>query len=664
MNITVRYGSTKHTKIRDALDARKKMWHRASADRRQKWATDQKRYNAYVSESDDDVKRKGKKRETSVNEYTQIHIPYSYGLIMAFHTYQASVFLARSPILQFQERHGQGPGNTQAVEAIMDYQVHVGKQLVPYYLWLMDATKHGLGVVGTYWRNEIVRVAKIVEEAPMFGPFQTGKKKKIKRVIEVPGYQGNRVYNIRPHDFVFDTRVSLADFQTGEFAGRLFDISWLDLEEGEADGTYFNIDVLRKKHPDDSARQDVDRDSDELVIDLPDRATPSEFSNQSEHLRIPRTGRLEGYEMVVRLIPKNWGLGSGDRVEKWVFTVVGDILIEARPFGELHDQFPYSALETEIDGYALYKRSMLEIADPLNNVLSWLINTHFFNIRKSLNNMFVADPMRVMMGDFKNPEYGLAIRLKPEAYGTPISNVIQQFQTQDVTQQHMNDTKIIAELLQQTLGINTQLMGMLEGGGRRTATEVRGSTGFSMNRLKTQAEYMSALGFTPMSQMMLQSTQQHLSVQRYYKIVGDLEPGNAQNMLQVGPEDILGFYDYVPVDGTMPVDKLALANLWKEIMAGVAQSPELMMKYDIGQIFAYAAQLAGAKNINRFKIQMMPDDQLAAQEQAGNLVPITGGQGGGQSVPSRSRAAESGRLADTAARVNEPTQLTGVGPVS
>ena len=669
MNASIPYGSKKHRLIYEALKKRKHMWHVSTSDRRQKWANDIKIHQAYIHESNDDKLRKARKENTGSQEYTQIEIPYSYGLIMAFHTYLSSVFLARAPILQYQERHGANETSVQALEAIMDYQVSVGKHLVPYYIWLMDATKHGLGVLGQYWENEVVRTSQIVEETPTFGGFKIpgASSRKVKRTVELPGYQGNRVYNIRPHDFIFDTRVSLAEFQTGEFAGRLLDMSWIDITDGAEAGRYINVDKLKKKAGGHHHDTDEHRDSDEEVIDLPDRADDGYAGVQTTKFDIPETGRLEGYEMVVRLVPKNWGLGESKRSEKWVFLCVSDVIIQARPLGELHDKFPYNVLETEIDGYALFKRSMLEIAEPMNDVLNWLINTHFFNIRAALNNMFVADPSRVRIRDIKNPDEGLIIRMRPEAYGQPIANFIQQFKVTDVTGTHMQDTEIIARLLQQTLGVNEQLMGMLQDGGRRTATEVRGGIGFSMNRLKTQAEYMSAMGFAPHSQMMVQSTQQHLNVERYYRLTGDLMPGMSQQVF-VSPESITGFYDFVPVDGTMPVDKLALANLWKEIMAGVQTSEQLMMQYDIGKIFAYTAQLAGAKNINRFKINMIPDEMAMAGAQAGNLIPMNGGQSGprpgGSAVPTASRAADAGRLEDVQARVNEPSQLSGVGPVS
>src|SRR5690606_10583517 len=141
-------------------------------------------------------------------------------------------------------------------------------------------------------------------------------------------------------------------------------------------------------------------------------------------------------------------------------TVIKDrVIIGAQPLGEFHDKFPYSVIESEIDGYQLSKRSMYQISETLNDGLTWLINSHFFNVRKSLNNMFVYDPLRINSKDFKNPEAGLGIRLRPEAYGTDIDKVIRQFQVQDVTRSHVADTNVFMQLMQHILGVNEQVAG-------------------------------------------------------------------------------------------------------------------------------------------------------------------------------------------------------------
>jgi hypothetical protein len=94
----------------------------------------------------------------------------------------------------------------------------------------------------------------------------------------------------------------------------------------------------------------------------------------------------------------------------------------------------------------------------------------------------------------------------------------------------------------------------------------------------------------------------------------------------VTPETIAGFYDYIPVDGSIPVDRYAQANLWQQMLAQVSKVPQVAQQYDLGRIFAWVASLAGLKNIHQFRIQPMDPMQLMQQVQAGNAVPAEASQ--------------------------------------
>jgi len=50
--------------------------------------------------------------------------------------------------------------------------------------------------------------------------------------------------------------------------------------------------------------------------------------------------------------------------------------------------------------------------------------------------------------------------------------------------------------------------------------------------------------------------------------------------------------------------------------------PQIAGQYDFGRISGYVAQLAGLKNIEQFKIQVVPDEVAAMGAQAGNSVPM------------------------------------------
>jgi hypothetical protein len=273
-----------------------------------------------------------------------------------------------------------------------------------------------------------------------------------------------------------------------------------------------------------------------------------------------------------------------------------------------------------------------------------------YNVRSILNNKLIVDPSRVVMKDLTATD-NRAIRLQPRAYGQDPRGVVHQLAVGDVTQNHLRDMQVVMELIQRTTGVSDNIMGMTNTGGRKTATEVRGSSTMGINRLKTTAEWWSAIGFGPLAQIALMNTQQYMDEEQTVRIVGDI-PANGMLTMPVSPEDILGQYDFVPVDGTMPIDKYALANLWREMLAGMRQMPEIGMQYDMAGIFAWVAQLAGLKNIKQFRLQAQDMGQLQNGVQQGNLIPIPGRRGG--------RPQPGGGQRDPS-RVPEPGQISGMG---
>jgi hypothetical protein len=215
----------------------------------------------------------------------------------------------------------------------------------------------------------------------------------------------------------------------------------------------------------------------------------------------------------------------------------------------------------------------------------------------------------------------------------------------------MGDIQSMFGMGERILGINDQIMGSLNaGGGRKTATEVRATTGFGVNRLKTVTEWMSAMAFQPHAQKLVQTSQQMYDAQQKFRRVGSFAQEAGAQFIDVSKQDIAGQFDVVPVDGTLPIDRMAQANLWKEILIGSQRMPQqILMGYDWGRIFAWTAQLAGLKNINNFKIQaqVVPDEQLAQQVQAGNVVPMPQRQ-----IPGNPPIATPGNSASTAAGLN------------
>lgn len=612
MTLEIAKDSKLHRDLLKKLDSRIRLAQRGHSQQHERWKRAEELTLAYLPETELDAARRSK-RENGTPTFTTIQIPYSYALLMSAHTYWTSVFFARNPIHQYSGRHGEAEMQIQAMEALIGYQVEVGGFLGPYYIWLYDAGKYGCGILGHYWERQKLHYGQLVEMQGV-----DGKTGLYQTTQEVQGYLGNRVYNVSPWDFLHDPRVPLKRFQDGEFCCVRKRLGWSQILR-RRDAGYFNSNIdLLKDHTQDKST--ASEGSDQLVRPFVEYNLYDDESETSKH---PAGG--EFWEVYVELVPKEWGLGNTTFPQKWCFTITSDLglLVGASPLGYVHCQFPFDVIEPEVEGYGLYARGIPEIMEPIQNTCDWLVNTHFFNVRASLNNQFIVDPSKLVIKDVQNSGAGFVWRLRPEAYGSDINKMFMQVPVQDVTRAHMADFQAMLGIGERTLGINDQIMGALNSGTRKTATEVRTTTGFGVNRQKTITEYASATGMAPHSQKLVQTSQQYYDASAKLRRVGSFALDAGQAFLQVSPDDIIGFFDMVPIDGTMPVDRMAQANLWKELMGGLRMMPpQVAMGYDWTRIFAWVAQLGGLKNINQFKIQVMPDAALATSAAQGNVIPM------------------------------------------
>lgn len=618
--------SPAHKKILRMVSTRIKLGlqGKGRSDQQAKWQKAEDTVLAYVPESDLDARRRTQRENAGEPKYTTIKLPYTYALLMAAHTYITSVFFARTPTHQFAGRHGETEGQVQALEALIAYQTQVGEMLAPYYMWLYDSLKYGLGVIEEFWDEEEIQFSRIqMVQDPTAAMLPGIEPRYVKQmaIVRAPGYQGNRIANISPFDFIPDPRVTIGNYQKGEFCGCRKVVSWATIKRREAQGFYMNVEHLKG-----AVGKDFYATESSSQLEKPDDNVTVYESDDVNH---PAT--LTVYEMCIEIFPKEWGLSNSDYPEKWMFTVTGDlsVLIGCQPHGAMHGKFPYGVLESEVEAYGIFSRGIPEIAEPIQNTMDWLINTHFFNVRAAMNNQFIIDPSKIVAKDAETAGPGFIWRLRPSAYGQDIRQFVHQIPVQDMTKGHVTDLQLMLGVGERVFGINDQILGALSGSGRKTATEVRTTTGFGVNRLKTITEYMSAGGFAQHAMRLVQMSQQYYQGEKKFRIVGslltDMNPNEAAAFLDVSPDKITGFYDFVPVDGTLPVDRLALANLWKELMMGMQSIPAVLMKYDLSRIFAHVAQLAGIRNLNQFRVELGSMEALMQQQQAGNLVAAKGG---------------------------------------
>lgn len=589
-----------------------------------RWTYNEKRVQTYIDLPDWEQALKDLNNEGKPAKAVSLTIPYTYATIATIVTYLIHTFAGRRPMFQVGS-YGPEADPAQMMEVVLQFQADKTQLIRHLFQYFFDGEVYGVGVLKTLWREERA-VRTVWKESPgLLSSLGFGSNMQRVRELQTT-FQGNTVESIDPFMFFPDPRVPMIDVaRKGEY------VFWR---------SFVGKHLLRREQAADRMRW-VD-----YVGKMPKAATGIAAGMSARGLISGGEGHpgqsltegtlsqnyVQADQGTCEIIPRELGLGPGETPEKWLFTLGNKYqILQAERFDTDHGMHPVAVVEPYTLGYGFGHAGMSDYMGPLQDTISWFLNSHIYNVRTALNNMFVVDPSRVEMQDLKNPDAGKIIRLKRAAYGSDVREIIQQLAVTDVTRGHVQDTELLIRLGDALSSVVDNLRGLQDSGGRKTATEVRTAGEAAASRLAAHARLESAQGITTLTEQMSLNTQQYLDQDFYLQIVGR---EGIDKPIHIRPEMLVGAFHFPVHDGTLPLDRVALLDQWKEIFLAVASDPELRAQFSVPEIFDYIAELGGAKNLDRFKIQIAPDQQVQQQAQAGNLVP-TGESGQVNAVPAR-----------------------------
>jgi len=567
-------------------------------------------------------------KATDARKPVSVVVPVSFAVLETLLTYNTSAFLT-TPLFKYR---GVGPEDQLSaalLEQIIEVQSRRNKFALALYTMWRDSFVYGFGVCTPTWEVQYGKVrtrsgnGMLATMTKMFG-LGTGKDSTIEQVI----FEGNVLSAIDPYRYLFDPGVPVSEPQKGEFVGWCLGENYPKLlsREEYSDGSFFNVKYLKDKRAkstiwmDNSSRDPYN--------------TGSNLLDGSGAITSP----IDVIYMYINIIPKDWGLGSREYPEKWLFAIGGEeYVLQAEPVELDHNMFPVVVYAPDSTGHSLLPTSKLEMCHGIQEVIDWMISTHITNIRKAINDMLVVDPLRIHMASLRNPGPGKLIILRQSAWGQGIDNAIKQLPVTDVTQQHIQEIPFLLDIIQRTTGSVDILQGIMHSGGeRRSAEEARSAKSGAVSRLATNAQIGMMQAHWDLQRMIASQTQQFTSKETWIRVVGRLQevlieeygytPGSP-NTVFTKPEDLQCDLDIIPADsgqfgGESP-------ELWVQLLQIAASSPELAQKNDIYRLFLHAAQVGGAKNIDDFARRPNPmqatvqsDQQIAQQSQAGNIVPL------------------------------------------
>jgi hypothetical protein len=579
-------------------------------------------------------------------------VPVSFSVEKVIQAQLNSIFTGRDPQFQYDGGGPEDVAGAKLMEVTVGYDLRKSNFGQVSSQAIQNSLRYGLGPVHLYWYEDFGYMQKPMVQGPMAEVLGATMPDLI-RPMRQWGLRCAHVQHqaIDPYKFRIDPRKSLSTFQKGDIIGHEFTESLLyfksrKLSKGE--GPYFNCEQLEKSGFGSGYRRSGTNRS---HGDEPGRSNDENIQETQNY----HTEHLE-----IRLIPKEWKLGDGDKPEIWWFEWCGDdVIVRAHASPYDHGKFNYGVGAAYPDQNVILPMGMGQMIDPFQRFMTWMASSRFENVRRFINNAALIMTDYVEVADIMNPKPAGHIRLKQAAMDLIAQGLVSdarifypQLALQDVTGAHMQDIQQLFEWVGRMTGANDLSQGV-HLPSKRTATEIDKLSGSASQRTQSMAEDMDNGLFGPLAELHSMIRQQYSTDEQWHRINGDMaleieQRIDAKDMIKrhgsgihvkIAPWDLYGEYDYIPytgMDANNPARSVENMLQLMQVTSGIPQLNDPMMAMQMGEeeiadlkkFVLRIGENMGIKDVGRlFKknpmIQVMQDQQLAAQQQAGNVVPVS-----------------------------------------
>lgn len=614
-------------------------------NRHDRWREAERLYRAYVDPDEKDAEGKQKYPWAK-----SVVIPVTYATVQTALSFDMAAFTQRQPVVALD---GAGPEDVRAakvMEQALHYEWRMKRMILELYTWLLDRRRYGVGILWNAWGEDAsFRTTREKRRVtlPLFGTeIELGTRVRRERVVT---YEGNVAQVVDPYRFWWDHRVgSISRVQDGEFIGRTIRRSWSYMrEQSEGDEPlYMNVDHLprvsgkRGMRPEGGNISDGDSMRDAVVglDNLADQLGP----NSVDFLE---KGYVELDEGIFKVVPSDYGLGTGTEPEKFWLTLGNDtVIVRAATFDYDHDQYPAAVMEGSLDAHSSMNPGNPEQLSALQDIMSWLFNSHYENVRKLLNDMLIVDPSIIEYQDLLDPQPGRHVRIRKEYYGElgVLDRGVKQLQVQDVTQGNLRDMQVVLDMIQRTMATPENIQGVTNPRDK-TLGEQQMVQGAASGRLSIECRLAWEQGMNPWTNQRIANIQQLMETERWMQVVGEYPRALGVKpdypFVKVDPDSIQGQFMYQPIDGNVKNSAMMIQS-WERTFSAVAADPELRGIFNVVEMFRFLAQLHGISNIDEYVLQKQPipgiaggqpnvmqDERVIREVERGNLVPA-GGEGG------------------------------------
>ena len=455
---------------------------------------------------------------------------------------------------------------------------------------------------------------KVGYEQKLYQIFLDNNRYGMAPVANFYGKDGNTPVNIDPWAYFPDPRVTAQNRHEADFVGYR---TWASLTALYRRGHYQNLDRIENHRPNVSWSSNQflkDTIRDQSVDQTLQGAYGSSYKSFGlGHAHVLNT-------LYAFMDPQSLGIAAPFGLYR---IVVADekVVIQFDPSPYPHQDIPLIHGEGQYDAHKTFSSSLYDLMMPLQRYQDWLLRTRVENVQSIVQNRLVVDPNRVNIRDILDPNAARLVRTLP---GANPSDAILPLTVPDATRNYFSDLDTTGQLMQRLAAASDTAQG-IQSETQRTATEIARLTSLGQQRLGMQARLLSSTTIRPLVRQMIANLQVFEVDGGMVSLPEEISADNPDGDVKYSRSEIMGDFDYVVVDGTLPTSPEENSeNITKAIRTlaetGMGQS------WDMDKFVERLIESFGFEDVENWKknpSEVVPDEQIQQQLQAGNILPMS-----------------------------------------
>ena len=570
---------------------------------------------------------------------TTIVVPMTFAMREMFQTYMSKAFMGGDAI---QRCRGKGSANAHIQGAKLEL-VGARQSLWfrdPLYMntFFGDAFTYGRSMVALNWSKHKgpssvnTEVSQLLQKVLRSRGMTSRVGEVIRSLEERILFEGVSLQPLDHYQTFYDPSVPPEDIQKSAFVGWIYEMTPFDLlrRERDPEENLFNGRYVRYLSQGGGGTSDLwAREGIRGTKGGTKSTEPSESRN-----------RVHSIVMIVDLIPDDdqWQMGDGEYPERWRFEVSGNkVVIRADRLEYRHGMMPVAACAPNSNGHCAFPIGHLTTTYGFQKFADWIMKARMDAVNTILNGLIFYDASKVDEDDLLNPGMGKLVRINQSAYGEGgIDRYVHQMQIADPTVGHLGDIGTLDTMARNYNGTGDIIMGVMDNLPERpTKGGINTMAAQALSRLQRLAQIIDYQGLQSLAWQKFFNTQQFMSEDVYVPIIGNYEKdlrreyGDAREIL-ITPLDVDVAFEVIPYTSSAPVDDIsAQSEVVKTLFAVEGVGAQIAMEYRVGDIFQAVMRKMGFDDIGEFrtanggqplKLQVLPDQQVQQQVQAGNFV--------------------------------------------